>query len=181
MELKERRTVSRLVRFGLLALAIILGASWMMRRVPGRGTIGVETEVPTVDALGAGDLRIFNEDSTVDVILSGNQILAGLSPKMVAKVRADLQRSTERETTGVGGSIAMIVKKTVSEKIGMHVAYDVADVRDIRYDDGRLVLEWKRGGEHRLFGKMKVEDDRDADRFREADARRFIAAFKARQ
>lgn len=181
MELNERRTVSRLARFGLLALAVILGASWMMRRVPGRGRIGVETQVPTVEALGVGDVQIFNEDSTVDVILRGNQILAGLSPRMVAKVRADMENSARKETTGIGGSIAQMVTKTVADKIGTHVAYDVADIRDIRYDNGRLVLEWKRGGDHRIFGKITVDEDQNAGRFREADAQRFIAAFKARQ
>lgn len=180
MELQTRRTVARFVRFGLVALALVIAASWMMRRMPGGGRVGVETTVPTVDALGAGDLQIFSEDSTLDVILRGSQILAGLSPQTVAKVQEKIAQSTDKETTGVGGAIAQMVKKTVADKIGTHVSYDLADIREIRYDDGRIVLEWKRGGEQRLLGKLNVENDKDSDRFRREDAERFIAAVKAR-
>jgi hypothetical protein len=68
MELRERRIVSRFVRFGLVALAVVIAAGWMLRRVPRPDHLVVERSAPAAAQLGAGDVQIFNEDGTVDVI-----------------------------------------------------------------------------------------------------------------
>jgi hypothetical protein len=178
MELNQRRRVYRLVQVGLVLLVVAVAAMWLLRRSPARH-FTVQTEAPPVEALGPGDLQIFNVDSTVDMILKDDKILAGLSPKTVAKVRDELAR-TDRDT-GLGGSIAKFVKQTVADKIGTRVVYNIADIRDMRYENERFVIEWKRGGDQQLFGNVKVDGDRDANRFRSDDARRFIDAVKARQ
>ena len=64
----------------------------------------VQTEVPSTDALAPGDMRIYNVDSSVDLILQGDRILAGLSPKTVAKVKDELARSASEDTSGLGGT-----------------------------------------------------------------------------
>jgi hypothetical protein len=74
-----------------------------------------------------------------------------------------------------------MVTQQVADKIDTRVVYDVQDIRDIRYDDPHIVIQWKRGGEERLFGSVKVDGGRDANRFRREDAERFIAAVKERQ
>jgi hypothetical protein len=179
MDDSSRRWVARFIRLGLVILAIVVVASWIGRRTPKPEHMRVETDVPVSDSLRPGDLQIFNTDSTVDVILSGNRILAGLSPKTVNKVKQELDTSAAKDS-GLGGSIASLVKKTVAGAIGTHMAYQLADIRDIRYHEGRLVFEWKNGGNHDLFGKTKV-NGRDGNTFRTEDAERFIEAFRARK
>lgn len=179
MELRQRRLVARLVQVALIALAIAFAATWIFRRAPDRN-IEMQTRAPSVETLGPGDVQIFNVDSTVDLILKDNKIFAGLSPKTIAKVRAEIAKDTDKDTAGLGGAIAQLVKEQVADKIGTRVVYDVADIRDIRYRDEQIVLEWKRGGEQELFGKIKVDKNRDTNRFRPEDAQRFIAAVKAR-
>jgi hypothetical protein len=181
-DLRQRRVISRIVRFGLIALAVVLVAMWVQRRTPDRERLPrMQADAPIVEALGAGDLQIFNVDSTVDVMLKGDRILAGLSPKTVAKVREEIARSTSKDTTGLGASIAQMVKQQVADKIATRVVYDVRDIRDIRYENEKLVIEWKRGGEQELFGSVKVDRDREAGRFRPEDARAFIDAVNARR
>jgi hypothetical protein len=180
MELRQRRTVSRFVRFLLIALAVGIAIAWLSRRTP-EGVKNIQIESPPSQALGSGDLQIFNEDTTVDLVLQGTRIYAGLSPKIVEKVRGDLARSTGKDTAGIGGAIAQLVKQQVADKIDTRVVYDIDAIRDIRYDEPSIVVEWKRGGEEHLFGKVKVDGDRNTNRFRRADAERFIAAVKARQ
>jgi hypothetical protein len=140
----------------------------------------VETNVPTSDSLRPGDVQIFNADSTVDVILSGDHILAGLSPKTVNRVRRELDTTAVKDS-GLGGSIASLVKKTVAGAIGTHMVYRLADIRDVRYDNGRLVFEWRDGGDHQLFGDTKVNGQREGNTFRAEDAERFIEAVRARK
>jgi hypothetical protein len=141
----------------------------------------VERSAPVAAQLGAGDVQIFNEDSTVDVILAGDRISAGLSPQKVAQVRARLARSAERDTAGLGGSIARIVKTTVAENIGVRAAYPVADIEEIWYSGGRILIRWRDGKEGAILGDIKVDGDRDANRFRREDAERLIAAVNARR
>ncbi len=140
----------------------------------------VQTEAPPPDSLGAGDVRIYNSDSSVDVILKGDKILAGLSPKTVARVRAEMDTGPTTDS-GIGGGIASIVKKTVAGAIGTHAAFPLADIRDVRFDRGRLIFEWANGGEHHLFGDTKVNGNREGNSFRPEDATRFIDAVHARK
>ena len=182
MDASSRRWVARFIRFGLVILAIALVASWFTHRVPtsNKHRVSVQTEVPPPDSLRAGDLRIFNADSSIDVILSGDRILAGLSPKTVGKIRSELDTAGSSDS-GLGGSIASLVKKTVAGAIGTHAVYRVSEIRDVRYDNGRLVFEWVDGTDHNLFGDVKVNGDRKGNTFRAEDAERFIDAFRERK
>lgn len=183
MQLRERRIVSRVVRFGLVALAIVIAATWVVRKADPRGgtPLRVESEAPAAATLGPGDVQIFNEDSTVDVILAGDRLSAGLAPGKLAEIRAEITRAGQGDTGGIGGSIAQIVKSTVADKLSIRAVYPLADISDIRQEDGRLLLEWKSGKETTLLGdKIRVEGNRDANRFRPEDAERLIAAVRAR-
>jgi hypothetical protein len=182
MELAERRIVARIVRFGLIALAIMLVAGWFLNRVRPDHPVRFEAEVSSMPALGAGDMQLFNEDSTVDLILAGDRITAGLAPRMVTQIREEMARVGERESTGLGGSIARIVTEQVADKIGTRVVYSIRDIEDIRYDDGRLVVDWRSGRDAQpLLGNVKVDGDRDSNRFSRDEALRFIEAVRARK
>jgi hypothetical protein len=142
--------------------------------------VRVETEMPPPNALGPGDLRIYSADSSVDLMLVGDKILAGLSPKTVAEVKTKLETSAARDTSGLGGSIAQIVKKSVAGAIGTHAAFPLSDIRDVRYDGDQIVVEWKDGKTHNLFGGTSVNDRKVSNSFRPEDAKRFIDAVHER-
>jgi hypothetical protein len=176
----SRRLVAGLVRMALIVLAIVVAGGYVMRRMPSRSHLHVQAELPAPDSLAPSDFRILNADSSVDVILQGDRILTGLSPKMIAKVKGDLQSSTSRDSSGLGASISQIVKKSVAGAIGTHAAYQLSDVKDIRYEHDQIVIDWKDGGTHELFGKMTVDGSKVSNTFRREDAERFIEAVHAR-
>ncbi|HVE34398.1 MAG TPA: hypothetical protein VNC18_12605 [Gemmatimonadaceae bacterium] len=182
MTVSSRRVVAGLIRFGLVLLAIVFVSGYFLHKRPTRSkhTMRIETEVPPPSALAPGDVRIYNRDSSVDLILAGNSILAGLSPKTIAKVKDAVNAKTSGETTGLGGSIAQIVKSSVASAIGTHASYPLNEIRDIRYEDNTIVFEWKNGDEHQLFNNTKVDGERVSRTFAQEDAERFIAAVKDR-
>lgn len=180
MSPSSRRLIAALARTGLVVLAIILISGYMMRHMPGRRHMRVQTEVPAPEALGPGDLRIYNADSSVDLILVGDKILAGLSPKTVAEVKNKLETSASGDTSRLGGSIAQIVKKSVAGAIGTHAVYPLAEIRDIRYEGNQIVVDWKDGSKRELFGNSKVNEHKVSDSFRAEDAKRFIDAVHAK-
>lgn len=128
--------------------------------------------------LGPGDIRIVNEDNAVELTLVGDRITAGLSDQVVNKVRRELD-TTGRNESGIGANIANMVKGAVANSIGSRVAFPLSDVKDVRYEDGRLVFEWKK--EHRIFDQSKVNGKRTDESFRPDDARRFVDAVRARK
>ena len=83
MQLQHRRWVGRLIKVGLVVVAIVVVLAWIQRKSPVRGDFRVQAEPPAAEALGPGDLRIYNQDSSVNLILQGSNVLAGLSPKTV--------------------------------------------------------------------------------------------------
>src|SRR5439155_3871251 len=123
--------------------AIAIGFRWFHRRAPSRTHVRLESEAPPPDSLGPGDARLYNADSTADVILKGDKIMVGLSPKTVARVRTEMDKSREKDTSGLGGAIASMVKKTVAENIGTHAVFPLADIRDLRYRNGELRVDWR--------------------------------------
>ncbi|HEU4988757.1 MAG: hypothetical protein KGL93_04825 [Gemmatimonadota bacterium] len=170
---------------GIQLLLVVVALAYVGNWVRGRFSRGVrEMHVSSVamppDSLGPGDIRIYNADSTVDLLLVGDRIYAGLSPQMVAKVRRDMDTSAHADT-GLGGSIAHLVKSKVAGAIGTHVVYKVADIRDVRLDNGTIVLDWKKGGHQTMFETTNVNGRRADNTFRPEDAQRFIDAVRARQ
>jgi hypothetical protein len=142
--------------------------------------VRVRTEAAVLDSLAPGDMRIYNTDSTVDLVLKGDEILAGLSPKTVAKIQGQLDTSASGDTSGIGASISQIVKKSVAGAIGTHAAFPLSDIRDIRYEGEQIVFDWKGGGKHQIFGSTKVNGGRVSNSFRREDAERFVEAVRAR-
>lgn len=189
-ERKRRRVTYRLVQLALVAATVGIGVAYVANRrsgefdvkVEARRDVSVSTDVPAASQLGPGDMQLFNEDSTVDLILQGPHILAGLSPKTVERVRAEIRKAGPDDSSGLAGMIASTVKEQVADKIAAHVRYDVKDIRDIRLEGDRLVIEWKSGKEQQLFESVRIDRERGtANRFRADEAQRFIERVKARQ
>jgi hypothetical protein len=180
MSSSSRRWIAGFIRAGLVVLAIVLIGAYIGHRHSGSSHVRIQTEAPPPDSLGPGDLRIYNADSSVDLILMGDKILGGLSPKTIAKVKGELETSASHDTTGIGASISQIVKKSVAGAIGTHTVFPLSDVRDIRYERDQIVIDWKDGGTHQLFGSTKVNGEKVSDTFRPEDAHRFVDAVRAR-
>lgn len=184
MEARARRLTAGLIRVFLVVLAMGIVGFWISRRLPDRGHITLQADPPRTDQLGPGDYRLLNSDSSMDVILQGDHVLVGLSPKTVAQVRASMDsESTKKgaDSSSLGNSIAQMVKKTVADKLGMHVVFPLSDIRDVRLDHDHLIFEWKKGAEHHVFEDVKVNGKQQSNTFPPADADAFIAAVRARK
>ena len=178
--MNSRRVIGGLIRVGLVFLAIWLVAGWVRRRVSNHQHVRVEAQAPP-DSLGPGDMRVYNADSSVDVVLMGDKILAGLSPKMIAKIKGGLDESRSGDTSGLGGMISQIVKSSVAGAIGTHAVFPLSDIQDIRYDNGKIRVKWTDGGDRELFNGTSVNHQKVSDSFNEADAKRFVEAVRTRK
>ena len=183
IDLEQRRWIGRGIRFGLIALTVVLVLNWTRGRVSrgARHAIGTTNVVMNAPApttpLGPGDMRIVSTNGAVELVLQGDRVLAGMSAEKIAEVRAKLEDSRSKDTSGFGGMIAASVKRGVSEMIGAHASWPVSDIRDISYENGRLVLQTKSSGRAQLFDK---DEGNSRELFAPQDAERFVAAVHAR-
>jgi hypothetical protein len=178
----SRRFVAALIRLALLVLAIVfVGRYFKNKFFASHGTVHVQREAPPAsEALAAGDMRIYSSDSAVDLVLSGNNILAGLSPRTVERVKSEMAKSDNHDTSGFGGSISRLVKNSVAGAIGTHAVFPLSDIRDIRYEHGQIVFDSKDGKQHDLFGSTKVNGNKVSSSFAPDDAQKFVEAVRAR-
>ncbi|MDE3128215.1 MAG: hypothetical protein KGL38_09410, partial [Gemmatimonadota bacterium] len=151
MDATGRKWTGRAIQALLVVAVLAYVGNWarvhLMRT---RSNLHVSGVTTLPDSLGPGDVRIYNADSSLDVVLIGDKIAAGLSPKTIAKVRADIA-SKQTSDSGLGGSISKLVTGAVENNIGMQAEFPLRDVRDIRWDNGRLLVDWKKGTDHTLF------------------------------
>lgn len=179
-----RRFIGGLIRICLVFLAVFLVGRYFSNKKSSAVDrhLRVETKAPPPnDSLGPGDLRIYNADSSVDLVLVGDKILAGLSPKTIATVKRELDSNAKLDTSGLGGSISSLVKKTVAGAIGTHAAFPLTEVNDIRYERQQIVFDWNDGKQHPIVGDTKFNGKNASKTFSEEDAQRFIQAVKARK
>jgi hypothetical protein len=178
----SRRFLAGLFRIALVVFAIVLISGYVRRKFShDTRHVRIQQEAPAAEALGPGDIRIFDADSAVDLTLQGDKILAGLSPKTIAQVKGEIDKSTDGDTAGLGASISQIVKRSVAGAIGTHAVFPLSDIKDIRYENDQIVFDWADGGKHEIFGGTKVNGSSKSKSFRKEDAMRFIQAVRARK
>lgn len=146
---------------------------------PGAANQGSATRRDSALTLGPGDVKITNEDSSVDMAVVGQKIVVRLSDKTMAKVRKETDTAAVKDS-GFGGSIERFVKKTVQSTLGQQFEYPISDVRDARYENGAIVLDVN-GKEPRLLANTKVGGRKLLESFRPEDAQRFVAAVNAKK
>ena len=176
----SRRFIAGLIRFALVIIAIVLVTGYVRRRLPKHRDLHVAT-APAPESLGPGDLRIYNTDSTIELVLQGDKILAGLSLKMVEQIKAKIDTSTSKDTSGLGASISSMVKRSVAGAIGTHAAFPLTDIRDLRYVNGQVTFDWTDGRERPIFENTNINGTKASKSFREEDVQRLIAAVRARK
>lgn len=123
---------------------------------------------------GGEQFVITTESDDVDLGLTDEVLYVRLNPDRLAEVEREMAAEVESEG-GIGGFIAQTVTDAVGSALRHRVQFDLADVRDVRYEGGRLEIAL--AGDERL---PQVENDGVPleEAFAPDDARRFADAFQ---
>jgi mRNA-degrading endonuclease HigB of HigAB toxin-antitoxin module len=166
----------------VIGLAVLVAVACGRRDANDRGGVESQGNVAHRDSalvLGPGDVRIVNEDSSVEMAVVGQQIVVRLSDKTMEKVRRETD-TTALKDSGFAASIEKVVKRTVQSALGQQFTYPLTDVRDAKYEDGAIVLDVK-GKQPRLLANTKFNGRKLLESFRPDDAKRFVAAVNAKK
>jgi hypothetical protein len=108
-----------------------------------------------------------------------------LSDKLLARIDGDIQPDSVPED-GIGGAIAGAVRSGVSKVLRHRMEYRVADLRELRFEDGQFTFVFEDGSTRRPnvstrdgSGGVRLSDGNEVNpAFAPEDARRLIAAFQ---
>lgn len=128
------------------------------------------------DLQGAEVESVLTTDGKVELGLTDRVLYSRLSKEAQAEVTSGMQDAEDEG--GLGGRIASAVSQAVAENIGTAVQVPLEDIRDIRVDGDRLVIEMADGGGS-PFESIQTDDAPIFDRIAPADARRLADAFDA--
>lgn len=136
-----------------------------------------DRDTAAVEQLAPGDMMMTTRDSAMEMGVIGDHITMRLSRKSLAKVRAETDTGTV-QGDGFGASIERLVKKGVATALSQQVVVPLSDVRDARYENGRIVFDWV--SKPKIGPESTKSDGKDLlASFSDDDSRRFVAAVKA--
>ena len=149
---------------------------------------GDHTDSPSVSlasrdtsrALGPGDVRIVNADSAIELAVIGDSIVAGFGPRTLEEIRRGTDTSGVTGS-GFGAAVEKFVKRTVAGALNHEAKLAVADVGDVRYENGTLQFYKNDGTRMKILQSTTISNKPVSDTFTEHEAERFIVAFRARK
>jgi len=118
---------------------------------------------------------VTTRDGALEIGVTDEVLFSRLSEATRAEIEAEMASET-KDQEGLGGTIARAVTGAVAQGLATTVSVPLADVRDVRYEDGRLVIEMVDGGES-PFDNAETNDRPMLTQFDEAAARRLAEAF----
>ena len=129
----------------------------------------------TTDLPGEPVQTVTTQGGGLDFGLTDEVLWARLSEATRAEAAASMEDETKGQE-GLGGAIARAVTGAVAEGLATAVTVPLSEVRDVRVEDGRLVVEMA-DGDPSPFDGMKTDDEPMLARIAPADARRLADAF----
>src|SRR5690242_19903856 len=81
----------------------------------------------------------------------------------------------------IGASIQRAVKGTVAKAMDHEIHYPIADISDVRFEDGGLRFYRADGRKMSVFENSHVNGRKVSESFSPEEAKRFISAFRARK
>lgn len=122
---------------------------------------------------------VSTRDGEIELGVTDSVLFTRLSPELQARIQSEMADETEDES-GLGGAIARAVTGAVSQGLAMAVSVPLDEVRDVRYEDGRVVIEMEDGGESPFDGSRN-DDEPMLEQFDREAGERLAGAFdKAR-
>ena len=119
---------------------------------------------------------MLTEDRAAALVLTRDVVAVQLSDRTLRK----LDRKIAREKDDEDGLLARVIKSAVLGSVRAlldhSLACPIADLRDVRYRDGRLELITEDGD--RIFEDLKINDQEVLESFSPADARAFVHEFR---
>jgi hypothetical protein len=179
------RVPNGLTVFAALSIATSVAAcsSGERSRASDSATKSVEAVPPSrtsgAASTPAGDsVGIINRTGAVLLSVARDSVSMGFSPATIAKVRRETD--TTGSGSGFGAMIERTVKSGVQTMLSTRVMVPLADIENVRYEDGTIKFDYRTRPRGMKLEDIKIDNEPALQSFREEDARTFVSAVQAR-
>lgn len=115
---------------------------------------------------------LVTRDNKVALMMTAGSLVMQLTDHGMAEIQGDMAKDA-REESGFGRFVANMVRSGVASMLDHAIAYPLSELREARYEDGRLRFI-NRDGEA-VFAKVQLNDKDAMEGFDPAQARAFAA------
>jgi hypothetical protein len=127
--------------------------------------------------LGPDRYSMVSQEGEVKMGLTDEFVYVSLSDEAVETARSEMREGAEKE--GVAGMVGGIVEKTVGKALGFRARFAVAEIEDIRWEDGEMRIVFV-DPDRRLDERSFHVDDRPlTEAFSQEDVEAFAREFRA--
>lgn len=116
-----------------------------------------------------------SRDGKIKLALTEDILYFRLSDDALREADLEMEEDT-RDEEGLAGVITSAVTGAVSNALRTRVSFDVQNIRDIRWDDGQLVLELEEGPDR--LENFTVDGEDVSTRFEEDEIRALAQEFE---
>lgn len=127
------------------------------------------------EEMGPDVHAVVSEDGNVKLGLTLEYVYFALSDSARAEAQRELDDDAEAE--GVKGFFGGVMRGVLGKALAFRARYPVAEIQDIRWEDGRMRLEFT-DPDRRLDDNLQVEDEPVTEAFSEEAVREFSAVFR---
>ncbi len=129
------------------------------------------------DALPDETIAIVTTDDRFRLSLTDFELRMGVTEAFVEQIEDEVSSEVD-ESSGFGRMLSGAISGAMRGALTNQIAFDLADIRDVTYADGRLDIDFE--GEQNTdkpFGDISVDGQDFAEMFSPSDARAFADAF----
>ena len=154
----------------------IFAATLLALTLAGCGDPGNEVDF-SGDEIGPDIHAIVSDDGVVKMGLTREWVYFALSDSTRAEAEAELE--ADAEEGGIQGFFGGIMRNVVGKALNFRAKYAITEIRDVRWEDGRMRFEFV-DPERRLDDNLELGEDRSVtEAFGEEAVKEFAEAFRA--
>jgi hypothetical protein len=127
--------------------------------------------------LARAQFAMLTEDRAAVLVLTRDRVAVQLSDRALRDLDREIAREKDKDEDGgvIAGAIKGAILGSVRALLDHSLECPVADLRDVRYRDGRLILITEDGD--RIFEDLNINDHEVLEGFSEHDALAFVREF----
>lgn len=132
----------------------------------------------SADDIGPDVQAIVSRDGNLKLGLTRDLLYVTLSDSVRAEAREELE--SQARGGGIKGFFARLATRAVGKALNFRATYPVAEIRDIRWEDGGLKVEFM-DPDRNIEGHVRINDDDESitEAFTEEDVLALSQAFHA--
>ena len=156
-------------------VSAVLGLAFAAQPVQAQSRHDNDSEARVVERqpLRRASSAIQTRGGEVALLLIDRHLVMQLTDRGLSQIDREMEHDAKKEESGFARFVSGMVRSGVRTLLDRGIEYPLSELREARYENGRLVLEDREG--NAIFKDVQVNDIQVMESFSPAEARAFAA------